>query len=180
MDTGRTIETLGEEIVFAEPPVTVVRQRLRLPGGRERSKTVIRHPGAVVLLPRLDDGRLVLVRQYRQALRAQLLEFPAGTREPGEPPRDCAARELAEETGYAAAEMLELGTLHPAPGMCDELQWCFLARGLTPQAGVADEDEIIEVVTMTVDDVAAAIQDNRITDAKSIAIFTRARLRGMI
>jgi ADP-ribose pyrophosphatase len=180
METGRVIETLASELIYAEPPMTIVRERLRVPSGRELEKTVIHHPGAVVLLPLLDSGRLVMIRQYRQALRARLLEFPAGTREPGEPPRDCAAREIVEETGYAAAELLELGLLHPSPGMCDELQWCFLARELTPQAGIADEDEIIEVVEMTVDQVAAAILDGRITDAKSIAIFTRARLRGLV
>jgi ADP-ribose pyrophosphatase len=177
---GKTIITLGAEIVYSEPPMTVVRERLRVPNGRELQKTVIHHPGAVVLLPVLSDGRVVMINQYRQALRARLLEFPAGTREPGEPPRECAAREIVEETGYAAAELIELGQLHPAPGLCDELQWCYLARGLTPQAGVADEDEIIEVVEMTVADVADAILCGRVTDAKSIAIFTKARMRGLI
>jgi ADP-ribose pyrophosphatase len=123
---------------------------------------------------------LLVIRQYRYSLRQTLLEFPAGTIEPGEPPLICAQRELAEEVGQVARRWEYLGELHPAPGFCNEIQYCFFATDLTPCAARPDDDEIIEVVPMRRPQVEQAIRDGHMTDGKSIALYTRAMLRGFI
>ena len=128
--------------------------RLRLPNRAEGDWECIRHPGGALAVPVTDDGKLVLVRQYRFAVMGRLLEFPAGTVEPDEQPAETIRREIEEETGYSASDWLPLGTFPLAPGYSDELIYAFLARGLTPIEGdlELDEDEDIEVVLMTPDE----------------------------
>ena len=174
------IEPLGEQIVFTGRVFDVVDEQFRLATGKISHHLTVRHPGAVVLLPRQADGTLLVIKQYRHSVRKELLEFPAGTLEPGEEPLACAQRELAEETGHMATEWQDLGQLHPAPGFCSEVQHCFLATGLSPYAATADDDEVIEVVPMSTAQVEQAIRDGRMTDAKSIALYTRAKLRGLL
>ena len=107
-------------------------QTLRLPSGRTVVRQVVKHPGAVVILPQLADGRLLPIAQYRCAVGETVLEFPAGTLEPGEAPLACARRELIEETGYRADHWHALGTIYSSPGFCDERLHLFLASGLVP------------------------------------------------
>ena len=140
----------------------------------------VRHPGAVVIIPRTSTGELLVVRQYRPALGAAILEFPAGTLEVGESPQACAAREIVEEVGHRAGTMLDLGILFPAPGFCDEKQFLFLATDLTSASAPADEDEIIDVVPLSVVAVKEAIKSGEMNAAKSIAAFYRAELRGLL
>ena len=102
--------------------------------GQPISREVIRHPGAVVLLPRLDDGRIVLIENHRHTVGETLLELPAGTIDPGETPEQTATRELTEETGYTAAKLEKLHEFYSCPGICDELMHLYLATELT--AGV--------------------------------------------
>ena len=154
------------------------KQRVRLPGGTERDKLCIRHPGAVVILPRGADGELVLVEQYRHGTGQWLLEFPAGTLEPGEEPEGCARRELEEETGWRAATWQALGPLHPLPGTSDEVQHGYLATDLSPGNAAPEEDEQIQVRQLTVTAVEQAIVSGQVSDAKTIALFCRARLAG--
>lgn len=148
--------------------------------GATRTTEVVRHPGAVVLLPVAEDGSLILIEQYRYAIDRTILELPAGTLEKDEAPATCAAREIIEETGFSASAWVSLGELVPAPGFCDELQYLFLARGLTSAVADADEDEEIETVRLSVEQVEEAIRSGRLSDAKSIATFSRARLLGLI
>lgn len=158
----------------------VVREEYAIGAGRRSVREIVRHRGAAVLVPVQDDGRLMLLRQYRYTFRSQILEFPAGTREPGEEWFACAQRELAEEVGMAAAEWQDLGILYPAPGFCDEEQHCYLARGLTPAPQERDEDELIELELLSVAQVEAAIRSGELRDAKSIAALMRARLLGLL
>jgi ADP-ribose pyrophosphatase len=144
-----------------------------------RCETIL-HPGAVVILPILDDGRIVCVRQYRHAVRQRLLELPAGTLEVGEEPADCAQRELIEEIGMAAGEIVPLGELFPAPGFCSERQHLFCARKLSAQPGVGDADEDINVEIYPLSELIAAIRDGRLSDAKSIAMLMRAQVSGIL
>ena len=109
-----------------------------------------------------------------------LLEFPAGTLEPGEAPLECAKRELIEETGYRAEHWRALGITYPSPGYCDEQQHLFMATGLVPEHAAADEDEILEVKRLTVQEVERAIADGALVDAKSIAAYARAKLQGVL
>jgi ADP-ribose pyrophosphatase len=140
----------------------------------------VNHPGAVVIIPQLEDGRLVLIDQYRFAVGETLLEFPAGTLDRGEQPLDCARRELIEETGYRAEHWRALGIMYPSPGYCDERQHLFLASGLVPEQAAGDDDEMIEVKRLTVQEVERAIVDGALVDAKSIAAYTRAKLQGVL
>jgi ADP-ribose pyrophosphatase len=180
MSLGEDVYILHEHTIFAGLGLVVVQEDIHLAPGKQRRHLTLRHPGAVVLLPCHTDGTLLVIKQYRYSLRQTLLEFPAGTIEAGELPLVCAQRELAEEVGQAAGRWEDLGELHPAPGFCNEVQYCFFATDLSPCTAQQDDDELIEVVPMRSPQVEQAIRDGRMTDGKSIAVFTRARLRGFI
>ncbi|SKA52211.1 NUDIX hydrolase [Enterovibrio nigricans] len=151
-----------------------------LPNGVETSHITLTHPGAVVILPVANDGKLVLLRQYRPSIASWIYEFPAGTLECGEDKLLCAKRELAEEAKLAASEWHSLGESLPAPGFCDESQYLFLAKNLTHAEADMDEDEVIEVVHFSVEDVKQMIVNNEIKDSKTIVAFCRAQLMGLI
>jgi ADP-ribose pyrophosphatase len=136
--------------------------------GHRTSREVVEHPGAVAMLA-WDGQRLAMVRQWRHATGGTLLEIPAGTVEPGEPPSETARRELAEEVGLAA-DAWEVGPrFYTAPGFCDELMHLYLATGLRDAPGEADADELLEPAWLTIDEAVSAIDDGRIRDAKTIA-----------
>jgi ADP-ribose pyrophosphatase len=150
--------------------------RLRLPNQAEGDWECIRHPGGALAVPVTDDGKLVLVRQYRFAVLGRLLEFPAGTIEPNESPADTIRREIQEETGYTAATWLPIGTFPLAPGYSDEFIHAFLATDLEPVPPTGgDDDEDIEVVLMPPAQFEKAILDGEPVDAKSIASFFLAK-----
>ena len=150
--------------------------RLRLPNKAEGEWECVRHPGGALAVPLTDDGRLILLRQYRFAVMGRLLEFPAGTIEPNETPAETIRREIQEETGYAATTWLPIGTFALAPGYSDEFIYAFLATDLEPVEAVAgDEDEDLEVVLMTPDQFEKAIMAGEAVDAKSIASFFLAK-----
>ncbi|MEB3289549.1 MAG: NUDIX hydrolase [Leptolyngbya sp.] len=150
--------------------------RLRLPNRAEGEWECVRHPGGALAVPVTGDGRLVLLRQYRFAMLGRLLEFPAGTIEPGESPAETIRREIQEETGYAAATWHSLGTFPLAPGYSDELIYAFLATDLEPvEALEGDEDEDMEVLLMTPDQLEQEIMAGEPVDAKTIASFFLAK-----
>lgn len=159
---------VSEETVYEGKLITVVKEMVRLPDGRERPREIVRHPGAVALVPVDADGRLVLVRQYRRAAGKVLLEIPAGTREPNEDAETCARRELREEVGYDAGRVERLGGFYSAPGFCTEYLDCYLLTDLTEGRDDADDDEDIEVVHLSADEAQDAIRKGEICDAKSI------------
>jgi ADP-ribose pyrophosphatase len=157
-----------------------VRDTLQNDEGKTFYHETIEHPGAVVVLPLMDDGRIVCISQYRHSIRRDILELPAGTLERGENPAVCAGREIQEEIGMAARELIPLGTLYPAPGFCNEVQYLFVARGLYESPAQPDEDENISPVFMSVEEFEDATLGGTLSDAKSIALFMRARLRGLV
>jgi ADP-ribose pyrophosphatase len=173
-------EVLSTHVLHRFRIFAIVEQALRLPSGRTVVRQVVHHPGAVVIMPQLEDGRLLVIAQYRFAVGETLLEFPAGTLEPGEAPLACAKRELIEEAGYRADHWYPLGVIYSSPGFCDERQHLFLATGLVPEHAAGDEDEIIEVKGLTVAEVECAIADGTLVDAKSIAAYARAKLQGVL
>ncbi|MEC4804004.1 MAG: NUDIX hydrolase [Jaaginema sp. PMC 1080.18] len=150
---------------------------LRLPNGVAGNWECIRHPGGAVAVPVTPEGQLVLVYQYRFAVAGRLLEFPAGTIEAGENPAETIAREIQEETGYKAAKWRDLGRFPLAPGYSDEYIYAFLAQDLTKldQSLALDEDEDIEVVLLSPEELEAKIQQGNAVDAKSIASYFLAR-----
>ena len=174
------LELLGSEVVWQGRIFNITSERLRLPNGREVAREFVFHPGAVVILPVTAEGELIVESQYRQAVRQTILEFPAGTLEREEDPLLCAQRELSEEIGLAAKNWQDLGVVYPAPGVSNETQHLFLASDLEECRREGDEDEIIEAKLYSVRAVEKLIADGVISDGKSIAIFTRARLRGLI
>jgi ADP-ribose pyrophosphatase len=135
--------------------------------GHRTTREVVEHPGAVAIVA-WDGERLATVRQWRHATGGELLEIPAGTLEPGEPPEETARRELAEECGLAARTWEPGPRFYTAPGFCDELMHLFLATDLVEAVSEADADEILEPAWLTLDDALAAIDDGRIGDAKTI------------
>ena len=132
-------------------------------------RDVVRHPGAVVMLAVDAEERILWIRQHRWAAGRELLELPAGTLEHDEAPEACARRELAEETGFAAATWQALGGFYSAPGFCDEYLYAYAATGLTPEQAAGDEDEDITLVPLTLDETMARLEAGEIEDAKSLA-----------
>ncbi len=173
-------ELIERRKVYSGRIFDVFSDTVRIPTGAVVARDVVTHPGAVVVLPQNENGELLLIRQYRHAIAQTILEFPAGTLEPEEEPLACAKREIAEETGFSAAVWIALGTVVPAPGFCGEIQHLYLARELAPMAAAGDDDEIIELAPMNCGEVERAVVDGRIIDAKTIAIFARARLGGLL
>jgi len=162
---------LGEEELVRSRIMRVVRARFAGPDGAEFERTIVRHPGAVAVLPLHEDGTVTLVRQYRAALEVDLLELPAGTRdEPGEQEARTAARELAEEAGLEAGRWSHLITFHNAPGMSDEEISIFLAEDLreVPHDRQSVEEHHMTVERMPLAEALAMVDDGRITDAKTI------------
>lgn len=143
------------------------------PHGHPQSKAVVRHPGAVAILPILDDGRICLIRNLRRAVGETLIEVPAGTLEPGEPPNACALRELTEETGFVAGELASLGWFYKSPGILDERMYLFLATKLTQQAKNLMPDEQIENLIVSLDEAIAMIDTGEIHEAKTIVAILR-------
>lgn len=161
-------ETLEAEEVFAGKLLHVHRDRVRLPDGHEGIREWIAHPGAVVIVAVLDNGKLLFERQYRYPLRRVFLELPAGKIDPGEHILDTARRELREETGYKAKTWRHLGTMHTCIGYSDEHIEVFYAHGLSYVGAQLDHGEILDVMEMRLEDALLAVRDGEITDAKTI------------
>ena len=162
-------QTLDGEEVFAGRLLKVYRDRVRLPDGSETMREYIRHPGAVAIVALFDDGRVLLERQHRYALRRDFIEIPAGKLDAGEAHLDTAKRELLEETGYVATEWRRLGVIHNAIGYSDEGIELWLARGLERREQKLEPGEFLEVFTLPLAEAQAMVRDGRITDAKTVA-----------
>ena len=163
-----TEEFLQGELVFSGRLLKVHRDRVRLPDGSEAVREYIRHPGAVVILALLEDGRVVLERQFRYPHGREFIELPAGKRDPGETPEATGRRELLEETGYVAAEWRRLGVIHNAIGYSDEGIEIWAARGLELREQQLAQGEFLEVFTLPLAEAQAMARDGRITDVKTI------------
>lgn len=137
------------------------------PGGGTRRVEVIEHAGGACILALPSPAEIVLVKQYRHAVGESLWEVPAGMIEPGEDPLETARRELAEETGYAAASLRPLFSMYPTPGFCQERIRFFLAEGLTPGPQRPDDDEAIDVRTWTLAEAWALVERDELRDAKT-------------
>ncbi|MEE9401789.1 MAG: NUDIX hydrolase [Desulfobacteria bacterium] len=146
----------------------VALEKVTLPNGVIKDREVVRHPGAAAMVPLLDDGNVVLIKQYRHAVTNYLWEIPAGTLEPDEEPMACAERELVEETGYEATNFDKLTEILPAPGYTDEHIHIFLATGLTLAEQRLEDDEVLTVRPTPFDKAIEMIKTGEIQDAKTI------------
>jgi ADP-ribose pyrophosphatase len=163
----------GEEVVrsrrvFDGKLIGVRVDAVRLENGEIHDREVVEHPGAVGVLPVLPDGRVALVRQYRHPVGRSLLEIPAGTREPSEPPEETARRELIEETGFHAGSLEPLVRFYVSPGWADEQLWIYLATSLKAGTARPEADEALSLELITADQIVALIQRGDIGDAKTI------------
>jgi ADP-ribose pyrophosphatase len=146
----------------------VVRDTVQLPSGREATREYVLHPGAVMVIAMLDDGRVVLERQYRHPMDSVMIEFPAGKLDAGEDGLTCAKRELLEETGYSAAEWAYAGELAPTIAYSDERLGIWFARGLTLGARRLDEGEFLDVFSATPEELQTWCQQGKVIDAKTL------------
>jgi ADP-ribose pyrophosphatase len=158
----------GEE-VWSGNLLHVQRHVVRLPDGSLATREFIRHPGAVLILPLFDDGRVLLERQFRYPHRREFIELPAGKMDPGEAPLQTAQRELLEETGYAATDWKRLGVIHTSVAYTDEAIEMFAARGLDKREQKLDPGEFLECFALPLAEAIAMVGDGRITDAKTVA-----------
>ena len=169
-DDAHLVETrVSSEPVFDGKLLHVRRDTVRLPDGTLATREHIVHPGAVLIVPVLADGRLVVLRQYRYPLDRVFIEFPAGKLDPGEDELATARRELIEEAGYEAATWTPLGTIHTLISYTNEKIDLYVAEGLHHVGAQPDHGEFLEIVTMSVDEMLAALDRGEITDAKTVA-----------
>jgi ADP-ribose pyrophosphatase len=145
-----------------------MRDTVRLPDGKEATREYVIHPGAVMVVAELPDGRLVLERQFRYPVQAVMVEFPAGKLDPGEDSLACAQRELLEETGYTARQWARAGILHPVISYSTEFIDIWFARELTAGERQLDAGEFLDVFSATADELLQWCRDGRVTDAKTL------------
>src|SRR5690625_3938710 len=140
-----------------------------LPNGETSKREIVKHSGAVAVIPLTKDGKIIFVEQYRKPLEKSLVEIPAGRLEPNEEPHITAVRELEEETGYTTNDLKFITSFYTSPGFADELMYIYLAKDLTlldePVAG--DEDEFVETVILSIDEAKEYVKTGRIHDAKT-------------
>jgi ADP-ribose pyrophosphatase len=146
-----------------------------LPDGRRLTLAILQHPGACAVVPLLGDGRVVLLRQYRHAVRETLWEIPAGKLDPGESLTECALRELREETGFVAGLLTPLGSVHVTPGYSDERIHLFLARELQAGRAALSDNEILTTTQLPFERALEMAEQGEISDAKSVIALLRAR-----
>lgn len=172
--------TLAGETVFQGNFLHARRDSVRLPNGSLATREYVLHPGAVMVIPLLDDGRVVVERQYRYPLHRAMIEFPAGKLDPGESVLACARRELAEETGYRATQWARAGVLHPVIAYGTEFIDIWFARGLVAGAQRLDAEEFLDVLAVQPEELMHACRSGELTDAKTLTglLWLQQVLRG--
>ncbi|MDO4640109.1 MAG: NUDIX hydrolase [Neisseria sp.] len=160
---------IGSEPIFQGTFVSIARDKVRLPNGNESHRVVIRHPGAACVLAVTSDDKVIFVRQWRYACGKAMLELPAGKLEAGEDPALCALRELAEETPFAAERVELVRVFYTAPGFCDEKMYLYRAINVSETSNLQpDQDEFVETVVLSRQEVLQALQNGEIEDAKTL------------
>lgn len=168
-------ELVSSRSVYEGRRIDLFLDEVRLPNGHTVTLELIRHPGAAAVVPLDQDGNVVLVRQYRHATGSFLLEVPAGTLDhPGEPPEDCARREVQEETGYLAGRLESLGWIWTTPGFTNEKIWLYLALDLAPTRADLQPDEALIVESLPLSEAVRRAVSGEIADGKSVCALLRA------
>lgn len=169
MDDAHLKETrIDGDVAYEGTLLKIHRDKVKLPDGSDSVREYIRHPGAVVVIPLLDDGKVLLERQFRYPNNQVFIELPAGKIDPDEDPLDCAKRELREETGYSAKEWQFVCTIHNAIAYSDEHLDIYLAKGLTEGASQLDDGEFVELITAAPEEMLQWVREGKITDVKTV------------
>lgn len=171
---------VGSAVVYRGTVLTLRVDDIELPSGRRSRREVVEHPGGVAVVAVDRDGSVILVRQYRYPVRSALWEIPAGKLDPGESPRECAARELEEETGYRAGHLEEVVPFYTSPGFCDEVLYLFFAQDLAAGQDTPEEDELIETRRVRRAELDEMMARGEIRDGKTILGLFVAMSRGLI
>lgn len=156
------------ENIYSGRVVDLTVETIEFPDGKEMTRELVRHPGAVAIVPMISPNEIVMIKQFRYSARGEIWEIPAGTLEPNEAAAECAHRELIEEIGYQAGKLEPLGGFYTSPGFCNEYLHLFRATDLRPAQAHLDKDEQIEVHTMTLQQALQKIETGEIIDAKTI------------
>jgi ADP-ribose pyrophosphatase len=163
-----TENRISSRSVYCGDLLHVKEDRVALPDGREATREYILHPGAVAVIPLLDNGEVVLERQFRYPLHRELYEIPAGKLDPGETPLLCGQRELLEETGYVARSWRFVALIHPCIGYSDESIHLYLAEGLQAGPHQRDGDEFLDIFSLPLEQSLDWVRNGRITDVKTV------------
>jgi ADP-ribose pyrophosphatase len=165
----------NKQQVFKGKLLNVFIKKIRLPNGHVTRLEVVEHPGAVLIIPFLAKGKIILLRQYRPAVNSYLYELPAGTLEQKEAPLNCAKREIIEEIGYSAKKISRLGKIFPVPGYSTEKIIVYKAEGLKPEKKKCQPDEVIDSFAATKTEIKQLFRHGKIIDAKTICAFSMCR-----
>ena len=164
-----TFRVEAEREIFKGRVIRLVNRDLVLPNGRNTTYSIVEHPGAVAIVPVFENGDVILLKQFRPSIGAEIYEIPAGTLEEGESPLATAKREIVEETGYKARTWEKIAEFYTAPGFCTELMHVFVAKGLSPAHAEGDADEILKPIRMSLAKALEMVRKKKVRDAKSIA-----------
>lgn len=162
-------KTIRSNEIFKGKVISLKVDDVVLPNGKEGKREIINHPGAVAVMALTDDGKLILVEQYRKALERSIIEIPAGKLEPGEEPDKAIRRELEEETGYGCEELTYVQSFATSPGFADEVIHLYLAKGLykIEHKAAMDEDEFVSLIEVTIEEAEEMVKKQQIFDAKT-------------
>lgn len=162
-------KTIQSKVLYVGKVITLQVDEVLLPDGNKSSREIVKHPGAVAIMAITEDKKIVLVEQYRKALERSIIEIPAGKIEPGEPPEETARRELEEETGYTTSSLQYVQSFATSPGFADEVIHLYFAENIEKMSikATLDEDEFVEVLYVTIEEMESLVTNNKIYDAKT-------------
>lgn len=173
-------ETLESKVIYDGPIFRIRKDKVTAVGGKTAYRDILEHNGGAVILAVQEDGKILMVKQFRKALEREVLELPAGKIDGNEDPMDTATRELQEETGYTAKNIRHLTTITPSCGYTTELLYIYFCTDLTPGETHFDDTEDLDLYEYTADELVRMILDGSIQDAKTIAGILYARTAGLI
>lgn len=173
-------KTMNTEQIFNGKIISLQVDDVLLPDGNYSKRELVKHPGAVAIIPVTNEGKVVLVKQYRKPLERAIIEIPAGKIEPDEEPEITALRELEEETGYTTTQLKHVISFYTSPGFADELIHLYFTNQITPvkEKVTGDEDEFIEIIELTLEEAEQYIKEQKIYDAKTAYAILYLKLMG--
>ncbi|MCY8801442.1 ADP-ribose pyrophosphatase [Bacillus spizizenii] len=162
-------KTISKEQIFSGKVIDLYVEDVELPNGKTSKREIVKHPGAVAILAVTEEGKIIMVKQFRKPLERAIVEIPAGKLEKGEEPEYTALRELEEETGYTAKKLAKITAFYTSPGFADEIVHVFLAEELSvlEEKRALDEDEFVEVMEVTLEDALKLVESREVYDAKT-------------